>query len=125
MYISDNETISNSFNNYFINVGSSLAKNIVSDINPLSYIQNNMHTIHVPEISENEIMSIIKTLNNSAAGHDELPVSIMKQCANDYIKPLTLLINMSITQGIFPEELKTARVIPIYKGEDDQLISIY
>ena len=30
MYISDNETISNSFNNYFINVGSSLAKKILT-----------------------------------------------------------------------------------------------
>ena len=32
---------------------------------------------------------------------------------------------MSITQGTFPEELKTAWVIPKYKGEDDQLISNY
>ena len=41
MYISDNNTISNSFNNYFINVGSSLAKNMNSDMNHLIYVQNN------------------------------------------------------------------------------------
>ena len=65
-------------------------------------------------------MSIISLLNNSAAGHDELPASIMKQCAHLYIQPLTFLINMSINQGIFPDKLKLARIIPIYKGDDEQ-----
>ena len=32
---------------------------------------------------------------------------------------------MSIREGIDPEELKLAKVIPIYKGEDDQLIQNY
>ena len=32
---------------------------------------------------------------------------------------------MSITQGTFPNELKIARVIPLYKGEDTQLIENY
>ena len=35
------------------------------------------------------------------------------------------LINKTISQGHFPEELKLARVIPIYKGENDQLIQNY
>ena len=42
-----------------------------------------------------------------------------------YVKQLTFLINMSITQGNFPNELKIARVIPLYKGEDTQLIENY
>ena len=32
---------------------------------------------------------------------------------------------MSIREGIVPEELKLAKVTPIYKGEDDQLIQNY
>ena len=32
---------------------------------------------------------------------------------------------MSITKGNFPNELKIARVIPLYKGEDTQLIENY
>ena len=30
-----------------------------------------------------------------------------------------------MTQGNFPNELKIARVIPLYKGEDTQLIENY
>ena len=32
---------------------------------------------------------------------------------------------MSIYQGTFPESLKTARVIPIFKGENEQLVHNY
>ena len=57
-------------------------------------------------------------MNNSAAGYDELPSSIMKQCVETYyVKQLTFLINMAITQGTFPNELKIARVILLYEGE--------
>ena len=55
----------------------------------------------------------------------KMPSSIMKQCVEYYIKPLTFLINMSITQGTVPNELKIAKVIPLYKGEDIQLIENY
>ena len=49
----------------------------------------------------------------------------MKQCIDSYIDPLTLLINQSIQQGVFPSVLKIARVIPLYKGDDNQLIHNY
>ena len=32
---------------------------------------------------------------------------------------------MSIAQGIFPEPLKIARIIPIFKGENEQLVQNY
>ena len=32
---------------------------------------------------------------------------------------------MSIYQGTFPESLKIARVIPIFKGENEQLVHNY
>ena len=54
-----------------------------------------------------------------------MSASILKQCIDTYIDPLTYLINLSINQGIFPSELKIAKVIPIYKSDDKQLIRNY
>ena len=54
-----------------------------------------------------------------------MPASILKQCVGIYIDPLTYLINLSINQGIFPSELNIAKVIPIYKSDDKQLIRNY
>ena len=47
---------------------------------------------------------------------------MMKQLANYYAEPLTHLINQSILQGHFPKELKLAKVLPIFKSEDEQLV---
>ena len=49
----------------------------------------------------------------------------MKQNIHALIKPLTYLINCSINKGIFPDELKTAKVIPIYKSGDKTSIENY
>ena len=49
----------------------------------------------------------------------------MKQLANYYAEPLTHLINQSILQGHFPKELKLAKVLPIFKSEDEQLVQNY
>ena len=69
--------------------------------------------------------NIISSFFNSAAGYDEIPASIMKQLINYYAEPLTHLINQSILQCLLPEEMKIAKVIPIYKCEDKQLVTNY
>ena len=124
-YISDDTIIANAFNTYFISVGRSLAKNIRSDTNPILYVKRIESSLHIPGIQSGEVLTIISAITNSASGYDELPASILKQCINIYIEPLTHLINMSIYQGTFPESLKIARVIPIFKGENEQLVHNY
>ena len=76
MYITDRKIIANSFNDYFINVGSSLANNINSNVDPLLYVPRHTNNMNIPKVSEFEIKNIIQDLKNSAAGYDELPASI-------------------------------------------------
>ena len=94
-YISNRNTIENSFNNYFTNVGNSLASSMQSENDPLIYLQTNIKSIYTPELDKVEIKSTITSINNSASGYDELHASIMKQCVDSYIEPLTFfkLIN--------------------------------
>ena len=106
-------------------MGSSLANNIHSKSNPLLYVQSTEKCMAIPEVHANEVNTIISAMKNSASGYDELLTSILKQCIVSYITPLTCLINMSISQVIFPNQLKLARVIPLFKGEDEQLVQNY
>ena len=110
-YITDGKNIANTFNNYFVNVGSSLAKNIQTATDPLHHIESVENSIHIPEINMDEVRTIISAITNSASGNDELPASILKQCMDSYLEPLTHLINLLISLGIVPDELKIARVI--------------
>ena len=121
----DNIIIANAFNDYFVNVGKSLSANISSNVDPLSYVDMCIECITDPLVTVDDVMTVISQLNNSAAGHDGLPASIMKKLSNDYAIPLTHCINMSVIQGDFPDTLKIAKVIPIYKGDDEQMVQNY
>ena len=121
----DNIIIANAFNDYFVNVGKSLSANISSNVDPLSYVDMCIECITDPLVTVDDVMTVISQFNNSAAGHDGLPASIMKKLSNDYAIPLTHCINMSVIQGDFPDTLKIAKVIPIYKGDDEQMVQNY
>ena len=64
-------------------------------------------------------------MKNSTSGFDELPAFIMKQCTKLYVKPLCHVLSLSIRQGVFTNELKLAKVLPIYKSDDKRQIKNY
>ena len=123
--VTDPCIISNEFNKYFVEIGPKLAENLNTPIDPLSYLDRNCNSIFLPEISENETLRAINSLKNASAGWDQIPTFIAKRSIQHYLKPLTYLINKSIHQGICPDELKVAKVFPVYKSGDKTNISNY
>ena len=124
-YVTDSLQIANAFNKFFVSIGSLLAKKIKSDVNPLLYVDNNVNSIATFEVTSNRVRNVILTLNNSSAGHDELPPFVAKSCIEEFIEPLTYMINESLRTGICPSELKIARVVPIFKSGDPSLLTNY
>ena len=47
--------------------------------------------------------------------HDNNSSNTLKLIANEVSLSLTLIINQSLSTGIFPDSLKTVKVIPIHK----------
>ena len=76
----DNELISNKFNDFFINIGPTLAKSIPHvNKSPLSYLGNRLtESIYLDPVSENEIGQLIKSLKDTAAGFDDLNAMCLK-----------------------------------------------
>ena len=54
-----------------------------------------------------------------------ISLSIIKRSICSVSSPLTHILNLSITHGIVSDELKIARVIPIFKSGDKALFSNY
>ena len=52
-------------------------------------------------------------------------MSAIKQTIHLTSKPLTHIINLSIAHGFVPNEMKIARVIPLFKAGDKALITNY
>jgi hypothetical protein len=74
---------------------------------------------------EEEVSSIIKSLNSGSAGWDSVSMKILKSVQSAVIHPLTYVLNLSLSTGIFPRELKIARVIPLFKSGDISVLSNY
>ena len=124
---SDPEVIANEFNQYFANIGSKLAENIPAAPRFDSYLNNPAETVFSFNlISEHNISNLIKKLKNkSSYGHDCLSNIMIKKAHDPLIKPLTLLINQTLSTGIFPSELKVSRVKPLFKRGKSSLFSNY
>jgi hypothetical protein len=116
--INDPIKVCNKFNEFFVGVGSSLASKIPDvNINPMQFMkQRVLNSIYLPCATESEILKIIISLKSVAAGYDEVGANILKLSLNNIISPLTYLCNTSMEQGVFPNEMKLAKVIPLYKG---------
>ena len=123
--VNDKQIISDEFNEYFVNIGPKLASNIDNTSNPIEYVNDILNSISIPTITESEVTDILLSLKNSSAGYDEIPAHILIQNTILYIKPLTHLVNSSINKGIFPDELKIAKVIPIFKSGNKESIENY
>ena len=123
--VSNSNEIANCFNDFFVSIGPTLAKDIQSTINPMSYIDNTINSIVILNVSPEEVRKVISSLKHSSPGWDQMPAFILKKCVNNYIKPLTHIINSSLKEGIFPNELKLARVVPIFKSGDSTKITNY
>ena len=94
-------------------------------INPMSYISaDSKKSIFIPYVTEYEITSILSGINNSSPGWDNIP-SVLKPFIKEYIKPLTYVINKSFETGKFPNLLKIAKIIPIFKSGDKTMVSNY
>ena len=119
--------IASNFNDYFTNIGSTLAEKIdPSPVDPLSYITNNPQNSIVIEPSDpTEISYVVNNLKNSSPGWDDIGIKILKKVLPSIGNPLMYVINLSLSQGVVPSELKKAKVIPLFKGGDPVLLNNY
>ena len=66
-----------------------------------------------------EIEKVIKSLKvNKAIGPNNISTVILRNFKKELSEPLCLIVNLSFSERIFPDPLKRAKVIPIYKKED-------
>ena len=124
------EKIANGFNSIFINVGPNLAKNIPSDPrSPKMCMTRNLYSIVLLAVDTNEMISIciIKNLINDSPGCDAVAADVKASYMSysSFLEPLMHILNFSITNGIFPIEMKLAKVIPLHKADGPMIFSNY
>ena len=70
-------------------------------------------------VTDENVFKILQSLNsNKATGLDKVSPRFLKDGAKFITAPLTYIINLPISQGKIPSELKSAKITPIYKKQN-------
>ena len=120
--------IANNFNNFFVNVGPSTEDSIpkVPNVSPTKFLKNrNQTNFVIAHVSNEEIVEIIKSLENKSTGPSSIPLKMLSVIPDLITLPLAYIINMSFLTGEYPDMLKIVKVIPIHKGGSTQDINNY
>ena len=130
LLVNDPKKISNHFGEYFSTVGENYANKISSPKNNVDYylrrINSNNKTIFMEPTTQGELLKTINNLpSKKSSGYDGISNVVLKDIAPIIIAPLTTIFNMSLTQGVFPDCMKLAEIIALYKSKDRELCSNY
>ena len=120
------KSIADGFNTFFVSVGNKLAEcfSHCSEESGSLGTCNSTFTI-APVTSEFVSKCIIQLKSNKATGLDKISARMIKDAVSVITPSLTKLFNLSIQEKVFPNNWKSARIIPIYKSGDKQNPSNY
>ena len=121
--ISGEANVAECFNNYFSKVGSKLDSEVpVNNIDPLSFVNRQSNSFAYLPTDASEIISIVSSMKPSGSNVKVIPSFIFKKIMSFTAPVIASLINASVSVGVFPDVLKVARVIPLFKsGKKDDL----
>lgn len=78
------------------------------------------------KFTERQVLNKIKRLDAlKGAGPDKVPPLFVKRCGKYLALPLCLIINRSFEDGVFPDEWKKARIVPVYKKGEQNNVKNY
>ena len=123
----EEKQIATEFNNFFTSVGTNLAKKIPN-------IQTTFDEFLIPtekildfhELTFDEFEKAFKSLQrNKATGCDDLNGNILIDSYDSFKNILYSVFKETLNQGLCPDLLKIAKVIPVFKAGDATNISNY
>ena len=126
----DAKKITNKFGEYFSSVGKTFANKVKQPTKGPNYysgkIPLNNNSLFMTPCSQKEISELIQKLPvKTSSGYDNISNVLLKNIGCYIVSPLTVIFNESLMMGIFPEVMKLANVVPLYKAKEKFLETNY
>ena len=122
-FITDKKIISNEFNGFFSSIGEKLSSEIPDTGEQfLNNLPKDPKAIFkFEEITKDIVNEIIDSMESKkSSSFDEISNFHVKKLKVSLLTPLTIAINRSLSEGLFPDQYKVAKVVPLFKsGERD------
>ena len=129
--VSDPPGLSETFNTHFASIGPKLMEKIPCDENNCSYLEYlNCHisgnTFELKSTTSSMVCSLLdKLCKSKATGLDKISAKLLRYCPDLLSESLTVIFNCSINTGIFPDEWKCSKVIPLFKHGERRDLNNY
>ena len=127
LQIFDKKAIAENFNNFFSEIGPKLATKIPhSSISFQRFLHGDYPSLEeklITDVELNKTLQILKTRKSS--GYDDISSNVTKHISPSIFDPLRYIFNLSIEKGIYPDQLKIAKVSPVFKKSDTTLRDNY
>ena len=114
--------VSNILAKHFATIGKTYAEKIKQPLTPLKEYLNkipiNSNSMYLSPTCENEISKLIGQLpNKKSHGYDKINNCLIKELHLVITLPLTIAFNNSLEEGIFPDCMKDADTVPLFKSK--------
>lgn len=128
--IKDPVKIATKFNDFFTNIGPSLASKIpppkFSLLDQIKSSNAPLNSLFLSPCSSQEVLEITCSLKTSnSCGTDGISSKLLKQIIPEILDVITHIFNNSLSTGIVPSKLKTAKVNPVFKSGDKHKFTNY
>ena len=133
-FVIDNQRVTNSteiatsFNTFFTGIGKTLNESLGK---PSKSFHNHMkghypNNFYLKPISPAELIDISRKIRSKTSkGHDGISSKLMKETIHEIAIPLTHIMNLSFSNGIVPDDMKIAKIIPIFKSGNHSSFNNY
>ena len=111
------ESIANSFNEYFSNIALNLKNDTPSSARDhQKFLKNSVsRSMYLNMVDAGEVHKIINSFKNKATKDTKIDALKLANTSHNFTNVLAMIINKSFQEGVFPDQMKSARVIPIHK----------
>ena len=113
------------FNDFFTNIDQKPASQIPKSSKLFETYINKVNVImDCKPLPINKLKDTFFSLKiNKSSGVEDVSFNIIKKCFGMLCEPLIYLFQLSLENGVFPDDLRIAKVTPIYKTDNDSDIS--
>ena len=127
--LNSRKDIANGFNTFFVGVGPNLAAGIKKPDNACveDYLpQPTADTMYLDPVNEMEIINTVKAFGNkNSLDCHGLNMSLIKQIIGPIATPFAHICNLSFESGVFPDSMKVAKVVPLFKSGQNNIFTNY
>ena len=116
--VRNKKDIAHAFNTFFANIGYNVTHSVPqSNKSVTSYFPNhNAKSIFLDPVILADIFDITNKFKpKTSYGADGISTKLLINTIDTIILPITHIVNLTFETGIFPTDLKCAKIIPIYK----------